>query len=360
MISHDSELSELIDRLSPLPQIAIDTEADSLHSYFEKLCLIQISTEQEDVLLDPLAEIDLSPLYQVLADKRLVLHGADYDLRLFNRIGNFPATDIFDTMIAARLCGYQELGLAALVARHFSVTLSKASQKANWALRPLSQQMLDYAVCDTKYLLPLAAILEAELQRLQRWEWFLESRDRLVTAAREPRKRDESQAWRIQGSAALSPQEQSILRVLWQWRDGEARAWDRPAFHVMGNADLIRLAREALTGTVRVPQRMSGRRRRSFDIVMALALEIPEGEWPVTVKTPRRRATREQTQRFDDLKKIRDEAAKALDLDPSILAPRSALEAVSLDPASSALMRWQRDLLKLEPLAIHADKTGSH
>lgn len=348
MISNDSELSELIDRLRPLPQIAIDTEADSLHSYFEKLCLIQVSTETEHVLIDPLAEIELGPLYDVFADKRLILHGADYDLRLFNRLGHFPATDIFDTMIAARLCGYQELGLAALVARHFEVKLSKASQKANWALRPLSQQMLDYAICDTKYLLTLAAILEAELRRLHRWEWFLESRDRLVTAAREPRKRDESQAWRISGSAALAPREQSILRTLWQWRDGEARAWDRPAFHVMGNADLIRLSCEAVNGTVRPPQRMSGRRRKSFDVVMALALEVPENEWPVTVKTPRRRATKEQTQRFDELKKIRDEAARSLDLDPSILAPRSALEAVSFDLSSSALMRWQRELLGLD------------
>lgn len=348
MISNDSELLELIDRLRPLPQIAIDTEADSLHSYFEKLCLIQISTETEDVLVDPLAEIDLVPLYNVFADKRLILHGADYDLRLFNRLGHFPATDIFDTMIAARLCGYQELGLAALVARHFEVNLSKASQKANWALRPLSRQMLDYAICDTKYLLALAAILEEELRRLLRWEWFVESRDRLVTSAREPRKRDESQAWRISGSAALAPREQSILRVLWQWRDGEAKAWDRPAFHVMGNADLIRLAREAVNGTVNAPSRMSGRRRKSFDVVMALALEVPENEWPVTIKAPRRRATKEQTQRFDDLKKIRDEAAQSLDLDPSILAPRSALEAVSLDPSSSALMCWQRKLLGLE------------
>jgi ribonuclease D len=355
LIADARQLSELIERLSPLPQIAIDTEADSLHSYFEKLCLIQISTETEDVLVDPLAEVDLRPLYEVLGDKRLILHGADYDLRLFNRGGYFPATDIFDTMIAARLCGYQELGLAALVSRHFDVNLSKASQKANWALRPLSEQMLDYAISDTKYLLPLAAILEKELRRLERWEWFIESRDRLVTAAREPRKRDEAQAWRISGSAALSPREQSILRVLWQWRDGEASAWDRPAFHVMGNADLIRIAAEAAGGKVNPPQRMSGRRRKSFDVVLALALEIPESDWPVTVRVPRRRATREQMDRVEALKKIRDAAATTLALDPSILAPRSALEAAAFDPESPALMRWQRELLGLAALTGHGD-----
>ena len=348
MISDAQGLADLIERLAPLPQIALDTEADSLHSYFEKLCLVQISTQHEDCLVDPLAGFSLLPLYDALAPKRLVLHGADYDLRLFHRAGNFAATDIFDTMIAARLSGYRELGLAALVARHFGVTLSKASQKANWALRPLSPQMLEYAVCDTKYLLPLAAILEAELRRLGRWDWFVESRDRLLASAREPRERDETQAWRISGSAALSPRAQSILRVLWYWRDGEAKAWDRPPFHVMNNDEMVRVSEQAARGEAYSTLRMSGRRRKSFEVVMALALQIPEHEWPVTIKTRRRRATREQTERFESLKKIRDRVAAELDLDPAIVAPRNALEAASVDLATPVLMRWQRRLLGLD------------
>ena len=138
----------------PLSRIALDTEADSLHSYFEKLCLIQISTEHENILVETPAGFSLQPLYEAFVKRQLVLHGADYDLRMLHRGGQFAANDIFDTMIAARLCGYQELGLAALVAKHFGVKLSKASQKANWALRPLSNQMIEYAINDTKYLLP--------------------------------------------------------------------------------------------------------------------------------------------------------------------------------------------------------------
>jgi len=355
LISDPTALAELVDRLAPLPRVAIDTEADSLHSYFEKLCLIQISTEHEDSLVDPLAGFSLLPLYDVLAGKRLILHGADYDLRLLHRGGNFAATDIFDTMIASRLCGYQELGLAALVARHFDVQLSKASQKANWALRPLSKQMLDYAVNDTKYLIPLAEILEAELHRLGRWDWFAESRDRMIASAREPRERDETKAWRISGSAALSPRAQSVLRVLWYWRDGEARSWDRPPFHVLGNEDLVRIAERAVRGEPYSTPRMSSRRRKSFEVVLALALHIPEEEWPVLPKTRRRRSTREETQRFDELKKNRDRVAAELSLDPSIIAPRGALEAASIDPSTPSLMRWQRKLIGLDaPDAPHA------
>lgn len=353
MIADSQGLAELIERLAPLPQIAIDTEADSLHSYFEKLCLIQISIPGEDVLVDPLAGFSLQPLFDVLANKRLVFHGADYDLRLLNRNGDFAAHDIFDTMIATRLCGHKELGLAALVEKHFGVKLSKASQKANWALRPLPQQMLDYAVCDTKYLLELAATLEAELRELGRWEWFVESRDRLISSAREPREKDETKAWRISGSSALSPQAQSILRILWYWRDGEAREWDRPAFHVMGNEDLLRLAEQSALGQPYSTPRMTSRRRKSFDVVLALALQIPENEWPVPVKVRRSRPNRDIAVRFENLKKIRDKVAAELNLDPSIVAPRSALEAAAVDPATSALMEWQRNLLGLSTKAAH-------
>src|SRR5476651_1830579 len=110
---------------------------------------------------------------------------------------------------------------------------------------------------DTKYLLPLAEILEGDLRRLNRWEWFIESRDRMLAAAREPRERDETSAWRISGSAALSPRAQSVLRVLWYWRDGEARSWDRPPFHVMGNEDLVRIADKAVKEEAYSTPRMS-------------------------------------------------------------------------------------------------------
>ena len=349
MIADSQRLDELIGRLSECPQIALDTEADSLHSYFEKLCLIQISTEKENVLIDPLAGFSLQPLFDLLATKRVVLHGADYDMRLLHRAGNFGATDIFDTMIVARLCGHSGLGLAALVEKYFGVKLSKASQKANWGLRPLSAQMTEYAMSDTKYLLQIAQTLEGEIRALGRWEWFIESRDRMLASAREPRERDEANAWRIQGSAALSPRAQSVLRVLWFWRDAEAKAWDRPPFHVIGNDDLIRVAEKTVRGEAYSTPRMSGRRRRSFEVVLALALNIPEQEWPVTPKVRRRRPTREQTDRFEMLKTRRDKVAAEINLDPSIIAPRGALEAASIDLKTPALMRWQRQLLGLDP-----------
>jgi ribonuclease D len=359
LIADSATLEDFVDRVADLPVLALDTEADSLHCYFEKLCLIQVSTELGHELIDPLAGVPLQPFLDILEDKRVVFHGADYDLRLIRRNGRFEPREIFDTMIAARLCGGDQLGLAALVEKYFGVTLCKASQKANWAIRPLPDQMVDYAINDTRYLLEIARILEEELHRLGRWEWFTESIERLIAASREVRERDEDSVWRISGSAKLPPRAQSILRVLWFWRDAESRAWDRPPFHVMGNEDLLRVAERAASGQAFSTSRMTNRRRRSFEVALALALQIPESEWPKPERKRGRRKTNDEVRRFDELKAVRDRVAAELKMDPSIIAPRGALEAVSLEINSTALMRWQRELIGLPPVVQSEPPTSN-
>lgn len=348
MISTAVDLGDFVGRLAHHPVIALDTEADSLHCYFEKLCLIQVSTADGHELVDPLADIPLQDLFDVFNEKRVIFHGADYDLRMLRKSGTFEPREIFDTMIAARLCGFDGLGLAALVERYFSVTLSKGSQKANWAIRPLHEQMVEYAINDTRYLLEICENLEAELRRLGRWEWYRESVDRVNAASREIRERDDDKAWRISGSARLSARAQSVLRVLWFWRDAESREWDRPPFHVMGNNDLLTVSERASRDEAFSTSRLTSKRRRSFDVALAQALQVPEAEWPKPVRNRGLRRTQQQVNRFDELKEVRDRAAKELELDPSIVASRGSLEAVSNDENSDALMTWQRKLIGLE------------
>ena len=131
MITSSRQLADLITQIVPHARVAIDTEADSLHCYREKLCLLQISTREHDAIVDPLANVDLAPLTSALADKEIILHGADYDLRLLRRNLNFVPRKIFDTAIAARMIGIREFSLAALVKKYFDVELPKGSQKAN-------------------------------------------------------------------------------------------------------------------------------------------------------------------------------------------------------------------------------------
>ncbi|HYR57269.1 MAG TPA: ribonuclease D, partial [Chthoniobacteraceae bacterium] len=242
LIDSPDALAAALPHLAPHSRIAIDTEADSLHCYFEKLCLIQISVPGHDLLIDPLANFSLAPLFESFAGKELAIHGADYDLRLLRRAGYAGPSRVFDTMIAARLCGIAEFSLAALILKYFNVQLAKSSQKANWARRPLPPQMSDYAIKDTHYLLEIAGILEAELHRLGRWEWFQQSCERAIVASTVTRERDPDQLWRIAGSKDLRGRASAVLRGLWHWRDQEAQAVDRPTFHILHNEQLVEAA----------------------------------------------------------------------------------------------------------------------
>ena len=223
-------------------RIAVDTEADSLHCYFEKLCLIQVSVPGYDCLIDPLAGFALEPLFSACEGKEIILHGADYDLRLMRRVGYAGPTRVFDTMIGARLCGIPEFSLAALINKYFGVVVTKASQKANWARRPLSPQMADYAVNDTRYLHRIAEIIEAELRRLERWEWFGQCCERAIAASAIVKDRDPDQAWRITGSTDLRGRSSAVLRALWHWREDEASRVDKPTFHILHNEQLVNAA----------------------------------------------------------------------------------------------------------------------
>jgi ribonuclease D len=348
LISTPSELDSLCSKLAAFDPIALDTEADSLHCYFEKLCLIQITYGEQDLLVDPLAGLDLQPLFQVLTTRRLILHGADYDLRLMRRTGFSEPGSVFDTMIAARLTGHLEFSLAALVKQYFGVELVKGSQKANWARRPLSPQMEAYARNDTHFLITLAGILENRLRELGRLEWFEQSCAKAVATARIDKERDMDTAWRISGSSDLQGRASALLRALWFWRDSEARSADRPAFHVLQNEKLIEAAARIDGGENMIFPHLSTSRQRRFDAAVQTALAMPAEEWPRPIRKPRLRPTPEQERFFMALKTKRDATAKALELDPALIAPKATLEQIAADPGSAAtrLLPWQFSLLQ--------------
>jgi ribonuclease D len=344
-------LAALNSDLAGFNPIAVDTEADSLHCYFEKLCLIQISFDERDLLVDPLASLDLQPLFEVLASKLLILHGADYDLRLMRRTGFSEPGAVFDTMIAARLTGHMEFSLAALVKQYFGIELVKGSQKANWAKRPLSPQMEAYARNDTHFLITLAGILENRLRELGRWEWFEQSCAKAVATARIDKERDLETAWRITGSNDLQGRAAALLRALWFWRDAEARSSDRPAFHVLQNEKLIEAASRLDRGEQVSFPHFSPSRHRRFAAAAEAALAIPPEEWPRPIRKPRIRPTPEQERFFAKLKTRRDAAATQLQLDPALIAPKTTIEQIAADPesASARLLPWQ--LALLEPIS---------
>ena len=371
-IASDAELAALIEQISAADRVAIDTEADSLHSYREKLCLLQISVPavagivdagsdlgsasgnrdqrsrlHHDFIVDPLAGLDLEPLRQALEPREIVLHGADYDLRMLQRGLNFSAHSIFDTQIAARLLGIREFSLAALVKRYFDLELPKGSQKANWAKRPLPPRMAEYAINDVHYLLTLAEKLETELDACQRRDWLRQSCQRAIEQAAVARARKQDEFWRVRGSGLIQGRPAAVLRALWQWREREAEMADRPPFHVLQNEKLLNAAVSVASGSMPDYKHFSHRRRQAFREAARLGLEVPESEWPVLSRRFGTRPSSETVRRTEELRQRRDKSAEELGVDPSFIAPRGSLEAIAADHARAAslLVPWQRELL---------------
>src|SRR5213080_651931 len=347
VIASVSQFTELLPQLESVDRVAVDTEADSLHCYREKLCLLQVSLPGRDYIVDPLADVDLAPLGAALERKEIVLHGADFDLRLLRRGLNFAAQRIFDTVIAARLLGIREFSLAALIKRYFDVELGKGSQKANWARRPLSARMLEYAMNDTHYLLPLVERLESQLKQFNRTDWLRQSCQRAVEQAAVERARDQDELWRIRGSGLLRGRAAAVLRALWQWREREAEMADRPPFHILQNEKLLSAAVGFASGSVPDYKHFSSRRRQAFREAARIALTAPESDWPVLPRRFGTRPTVEMVRCMEELRQRRDDAAEELGLEPSFIAPRGTLEAIATDHTRAAplLVPWQRELL---------------
>src|SRR5213080_1650738 len=350
VIASVSQFTELLPQLESVDRVAVDTEADSLHCYREKLCLLQVSLPGRDYIVDPLADVDLAPLCAALERKEIVLHGADFDLRLLRRGLNFTAQRLFDTVIAARLLGIREFSLAALVKRYFDVQLGKGSQKANWARRPLPARMLEYALNDTHYLLPLAERLESQLKQCDRIDWLRQSCQRAIEQAAVERVRDEDEVWRVRGSASLRGRAAALLRALWQWREKEAEAADRPPFHILQNHELLNAAVSFASEKLPDYRHFSSRRRQAFRQAAQTAMRLSEEEWPVSLRRFGTRPSAGMMARTEELRRGRDRGARELDLEPAFIAARSTLEAIAADEAcaTTLLVPWQRQLIGIK------------
>ena len=348
VIESPAALADLAARVAAAGRVGVDTEADSLHCYREKVCLVQVGLPGADELVDPLTGGDLTPLLDAFARAEMVMHGADFDLRMLYRLGLGPPRAVFDTMIAARLTGAAQYGYAALVAEHFDVVLPKGQQKANWARRPLAPQLAEYARNDTRFLLSLAERLGRRLDGLGRRAWLDQSCGRVVAAARVVRERDPETEWRVRGSHVLGPRAGAVLRALWRWREDEARAADRPPFHVLSNADLVDAAQRFDRGEKALPRGPRGARRERFEQAAAGALALDPAEWPRRpAGRARPRLTKAQEKRAAALRQQRDRAARELAIDAELIAPRAALERIAEEGAGGldALLPWQRSAL---------------
>jgi len=356
ILTTDAEVAVLAGQLTAETSVAVDLEADSLHNYREKICLMQISTRQRTVLVDTLAATDLQSLQEVFANPaiRKIFHAADYDLRSLKRDFDLNVRGLFDTMISAQLLGEERIGLADLLNKHFDIELDKKYQKADWSQRPLPAEMIRYAAADTRHLHQLMDLFVERLEALGRMSWVAEE----CALLEEVRfaLNGGPLCLRFKGAGTLSSRELGVLECLLQWREGEGARLDRPVYKILGNKVLLELARRMpqekkdLHNIEGLPPRLIERFGRVLLAAVAKGRNIPGEELPLFPRLPRKERDPAREDRFKLLKKWREQEARKYALDPGVLINNFALDALALaNPQSRAeldkvagLKRWQQ------------------
>lgn len=370
-VERQEAFDDLLPELAASGQLAVDTEAASFHRYSDRVYLLQLSSRERTLVVDPLAVTNLGRFGAVLADPgvEIVFHDADYDLRLLEREFGIRATKLFDTRVAAQLLDEPGIGLAALLEKYQGVTLDKRFQRADWSRRPLSEDMLRYAATDTKHLLQLRDVLAERLEAAGRTAWAAEEFALLEDVRWGPAE-DEEPAWlRLKGAKALKPRELAVLRELHTWRDEQARRLDRAAFRVLNNEPMLAMARampaelEALKDIPGIGSETISRRGPQLLAAIERGRAIPDNRLPRLERPPRRAPDPILEARVERLKALRNRLAPKLGLQPGVLCPNGTLEAIArANPrtleelaAVPELRHWQRREIGRELLAAVAE-----
>jgi len=347
--------------------IAVDLEADSMFHFKEKVCLIQVAAKNRSIVIDPLQIKDLSSLKSIFAGHHIqkIFHGADYDVRSLFRDFNIEANNLFDTELACRFLGIKETGLEAVLKKFFKINLDKKYQKKDWSKRPLQQEMLDYAARDVIYLVPMAEILEKELDNKGRLSWVHEECDYL-SKVRPALSDDEPLFLKFKGAGRLKPRSLAVLEALLQFRKKVAGKKDKPLFKIIGNNDLMKitLARpvtlQGLKGTKALSNRQVSIYGKALVETINKAIKIPEDKLLVY---PRKKApvlSHRVPKRVEELKKWRYKKAKELEVDSSIICNNALLTSIAvLNPSNSNTLEtiknmksWQKKEFGKEIIAV--------
>ena len=330
-------LEEAIRILGQAKIIGVDLEADSMYHYFEKVCLLQISTESSSYIMDPLALRDLSALRPLFSNPRIrkVFHGADYDIRSLHRNFQIAVENLFDTQSACKFLGLRETGLEALLRSRFHVELNKKYQRADWSQRPLSPEMVEYAAMDGRYLIPLARMLEKELEEKNRLAW-VEEECLLLSKVRFMPPNHAPLYLKVKGAFRLDPRSLAVLAALLEFREIQAQELDLPPARVLRNELLLELAvkkplslEELEKGEI-LSRGQSGRYGTRLLQEIHRALALPKENLPVYPREARPDLSTSVRKRVKALKAWREMRAKHLGLEPGILMNNELINALAL------------------------------
>lgn len=246
-VSDSKGLLELVSLLEGAPFVALDTEFMRERTYFARLCLIQLATDDVQAIVDPLAVNDLAPLLHKLSDVHMtkVFHAGQQDLEIIYQLSGAVPAPVFDTQVAATLAGFPtQIGYAALVNEITGVRLDKSDTFTDWSRRPLSPTQVEYAINDVRHLPAIYHELRTRLEAEGRLAWLEPEFDRMVDPATYEVVPEE-QFRRIKRVSSLKPRQIGVLRELAAWREREAQNRDIPRKWVISDESLLEIARRA-------------------------------------------------------------------------------------------------------------------
>ena len=363
LIENDTGLKKIIPELQGEVAIGVDLEADSMFHYQEKVCLVQISTQGLNLLIDPLSVEDLSPLAPVFADPRIkkILHGSDYDIRSLYRDFDIEVHSLFDTQIAARFLGLRETSLASLLYEKFHVLSDKKYQKKDWSQRPLPGPMLQYGVQDTCYLLSLAGILERELMEKGRL-FCVEEECELLSSVRPNSSKKRPFFPGFKGAARLDPRSLAVLENVLMLRDQLAKHRDCPHFKVLGNKPIIEIAKikpvtkTDLAGIKDLSPKQIDRMGEAIIKKVREGLNLPDDALPVYPKKPWQRLRSKEAARVKALKSWREGEGGKWRVDPSVVCTNAQIQEIAIaNPGHPEDMECIRGVRKWQIKLLGAD-----
>jgi ribonuclease D len=357
LIKDKEHLSRIAIELKKETEIAVDLESDSMFHYAERVCLLQISTQSKNILVDPFSLDDLSALSPVFSDTdiRKVFHGADYDIRSLYRDFGIEVNNLLDTQIAARFLGILETGLASLLKNRLGIVVEKKYQKKDWSRRPLPAAMLTYAVHDTCHLLTLFSTLETELRAKDRFSWA-EEESRRLSLVRPAPPNDNPLFLKFKDAKKLDPRTLALLESILQLRQQTARRRDRPPFKIIGNEQIMEIA-------LRKPRvkkdllQMKGLSSRQVEILGASILKttqeclsLPENKLPAFPRRAGPRFSAKASKKMKALKSWRNQRAEEMGIDPALVCSQTQIESLALSSPKSlndldsidTLRTWQK------------------
>jgi ribonuclease D len=359
------EWQACLESIQAEPRLAIDLEANSLYAYRETVCLIQISIPGQDYIIDPMAGLDLGGLGEIIKDGSIgkVFHAAEYDLILLKRQYDWVLHNLFDTMWAVRILGYERCGLANILADFYGVKLNKRHQKANWSKRPLSESMLAYAQMDTHFLLALRERLSSELEAAgcleEAQEIFVEqSQIQLNTNGFDP-----DAFWAINGVKDLNREQQKIVKALYVFRDQQAKRQDRPLFKVFADRTIMELALAAPKYVDQLPAihgMSKGQIRRYGRQIVRIIGEAPRDPVPKKPSNNSQRPPEPVARRYEKLRNWRKTRAQARGVESDVILSRGTLwDLARINPRSAddlgnvnSLGPWRREMYGEELLRV--------